>query len=331
VAYTHAHGVTRLTSLYPGSVGVPCAYVSLVWNMPFSDVLNALNVHFGAQGGDPHTTFVWIFCFAHGYKLGPDGVPVGREPEAKKMLAQVEAAVSLAGTTLVVLDKRAVALRRAWCLLEMSLTQPHNLVFLKQNFTEAELADAFDSIPDSWDDIPCWFERDKRIIVAAVEARAGSLAAFRASVRLRLLLSPTSHAALVPLMERALGALTEKEEAVQAAAIVAVQQQVTAAAPVEAVPAALPAAHSSGAAQIMLSYRVPESGATQRRRRMDVRAARRAAQRRLHCLRRRDQPGCRRVLGADYCKRRAQLRGVCGRLQRDVRPCRKVALDAARV
>jgi hypothetical protein len=265
VTHAQARGVTRLASLFPGAEGVPCAYVCFVWSMPFADVLGALNAHYGALGADPAKTFVWVFVFAHGYRLHPDGVVRGtsRAASPAEMMARVQAAVSLSGTTLVVLDKRAVALRRAWCLLEMSFTQPHNLLFLTPRFSEAELADAFDKVPDNWDDIACWFADDKRMIRAAVEARAGSLAAFRDDVRLRLLLSPTSHAALVPLLQRALGALMEQHE--QAAAARAAQA--VAAAAVAAVQPAPSAAAAPGdaadeqPAQVLLSYRVPESGA----------------------------------------------------------------------
>jgi hypothetical protein len=264
VAFTQARGVTRLATLFPGAEGVPCAYVCFVWDMPFADVLAALNAHYDALGADRAKTFVWIFSFAHAYTLGPDGQPRGmsRAASPAEMQARVQTAVARAGTTLVVLDKRAVALRRAWCLLEMSLTQPHNLIFLTLRFSEAELADAFDKVPDSWDDLSCWFPEDKRMIRAVVESRAGSLATFREAVRLRLLLSPTSHAALVPLLERALGALSEQQAAAEAAAAaqaraaqVAQQAKQASSGPAVVVTAA------AQPCQVLLSYRVPESGA----------------------------------------------------------------------
>ena len=196
-----------------------------------------------------------LFFFTHRYTLNSEGTPKSvwsKEMDRDEVLHRLQ--TTLAGTqgTLVVLDKRAVCLRRAWCLLEMAMTEQNKLTFLTPHFTDVELADAFQSIPDSWDDISCYFEADKHMIMAVVEERIGSLAALRNLVRMRLLLSPTSQKALVPLLERGLRAIHEVENAAYKTAPLA---DTTARADVAPVVAA-----NNVPAQIMLSYRVPESG-----------------------------------------------------------------------
>ena len=177
---------------------------------------------------------------------------------SRDVLRRLETTLSGTKATLVVLDKRAVSLRRAWCLLEMAMTEQSKLTFLTPHFTELELADAFESIPDNWDDISCYFESEKRMIMAAVEQRIGSLAALREMVRLRLLLSPTSQKALVPLLERGLRAIHEVEDAAyKTVPLAAAAPPKSMVAEVDVAPAG---AASHGPAQIMLSYRVPESG-----------------------------------------------------------------------
>jgi TIR domain len=205
--------------------------------------------------------YLWSHCFSTPFQLSENGHDVtyvsikgqsvqadGRVPAAEQ-LARVQRTISACGTTLVVLDRHAVALSSAWILFEVSVTDPDRLHFLAPTMTEDDLLEAFMSMPSDWQYVKSRWPSDKQAIREHVEKHWGSFARFKREVRIRLMHSSCG----LPLLEHAMSALDQQRE--EKAAKEAAASRVAPTLPMNAL-----SAPDSQPAQIMLSYRVPESG-----------------------------------------------------------------------
>lgn len=156
---------------------VPTAAASLA-SFPARQV-KALHDHFVAAGATLDSVYLWIDIFTIN-----QWNPTADLNDGKTLQRTIE----ISHSTLVVLDSRAVAFSRLWCLFEMGSTRQDLLTLITCKAEEANYASVFASI--DVESAECYDETAKAMIQGEIIAKHGSLQRFTAFLRLRFLLRP---------------------------------------------------------------------------------------------------------------------------------------------
>ena len=167
----------------PRAVGLPTAFVSHAFDNPFELLVSALREHFA--DGVESEVFVWLDVFAI-CQHAP-----GRDLHAGRALLRT---INLAADTVMVLNMQALPLSRLWCLYELACTPPAKLRLLgPPGFGGDDLEGAVKAL--RVEAAGCSVESDRVTIHELILQRYESFDAFETTLRLRLLLKPTSYEA----------------------------------------------------------------------------------------------------------------------------------------